>query len=129
MEDLKIIYMKEALLQCARENRDIPAPTFRINISRLCEDAELRIRELEEENEQLKKNAVVWHKVICFDAPDENGYITASNPAEEGKEYLVLLKNKSIAISRLDYNDVGYIFEDFDWEDIEAWAELPEAEE
>ena len=87
------------------------------------------IGELREENEQLKKNAIVWHKVICFDAPDENGYITASNPAEEGKEYLVLLKNKSIAISRLDYNDVGYIFEDFDWEDIEAWAELPEAEE
>ena len=27
-----------------------------------------------------------------------------------------------------DYNDVGYIFEDFDWEDIEAWAELPSVE-
>lgn len=48
MEDLKIRYMKEALLQCARENRNIPDPTFRINISRLCEDAELRIRELED---------------------------------------------------------------------------------
>ena len=129
MEDLKIIYMKEALLQCARENRDIPAPTFRINISRLCEDAELRIRELEEENEQLKKNAVVWHKVTCFDEPDENGYTVAGNPAEEGKDYLVLLKNKRILISTLGYDDDGYFFEDYDWEDIEAWAELPEVKE
>lgn len=82
--------------------------------------------ELVKENEQLKKNAIVWHKVTCFDEPDENGYITASNPAEEGKDYLVLLKNKSIAISGLAYDDDGYFFEDFDWEDIEAWAELPE---
>lgn len=85
-----------------------------------------KIKELEKENEQLKKNAIVWHKVTCFDEPDENGYITASVPVDAGKDYLVLLKNKSIAIDRLTYNDVGYIFEDFDWEDIEAWAKLPE---
>ena len=48
MDDSKIRHIKEALLQCARENRDIPYATFRINISRLCEDAELRIRELED---------------------------------------------------------------------------------
>lgn len=83
------------------------------------------VERLEKENEQLRKNAIVWHKVTCFDEPDENGYITASTPVDEGKEYLVLLKNKSIAIDRLTYNDVGYIFEDFDWEDIEAWAALP----
>ena len=82
--------------------------------------------ELVKENEQLKKNAILWHKVTCFDEPDENGYITASNPAEEGKEYLILLKNKRILISKLDCDDDGYFFEDIYWEDIEAWAELPE---
>lgn len=80
---------------------------------------------LEEENEELKKNVLVWHKVTCFDKPDENGYITANNPAEEGKDYLVLLKNKRILISTLGYDDDGYFFEGYDWEDIEAWAELP----
>lgn len=82
--------------------------------------------ECAKENEQLKKNAIVWHKVTCFDEPNENGFITASNPVDEGKDYLVLLKNKRIAISGLAYDDDGYFFEDFDWEDIEAWAELPE---
>ena len=83
---------------------------------------------IEEENEQLKKNDIVWHKVTCFDKPDENGYITANNPAEEGKDYLVLLKNKHILISKLGYDDDGYFFEGYDWEDIEAWAELPRVE-
>lgn len=78
------------------------------------------------EIEELKKNAIVWHKVTCFDEPDENGYITASNPAEEGKEYLLLLKNKRFVISELDYYSDEYFFDDFAWEDIEAWAELPE---
>lgn len=78
------------------------------------------------EIEELKKNAIVWHKVTCFDEPDENGYITASSPAEEGKEYLLLLKNKRFVISELYYCSDGCFFDDFAWEDIEAWAELPE---
>lgn len=86
------------------------------------------VERLKKRNEQLKKNAIVWNKVTCFNEPDENGYITATNPAEEGKDYLVLLKNKRILISALAYDDDGYFFEDFDWEDIEAWAELPEVE-
>lgn len=89
-------------------------------------DVLIKIAKLKEENEQVKKTAIVWHKVTCFDEPDENDYVTAGNPAEEGKDYLVLLKNKRIAISGLAYEDDGYFFEDFDWEDIEAWAELPE---
>lgn len=48
MKDSKIKQIKGALLQCAKENRNKPIPTFNINISRLCEDAELRIRELED---------------------------------------------------------------------------------
>ena len=84
------------------------------------------VENLKKENEQLKKNVIQWHKVTCFDEPDENGYITAGNPAEEGKDYLVLLKNKRITISALAYDDNGYFFEDFDWKEIEAWAELPE---
>lgn len=83
-----------------------------------------RISELEKENEELKKNALVWHKVTCHE-PDENGYITDDNPAEEGKEYLFKLKNGSVIIEELYYED-GYIVEGYSWEEIEAWAELSE---
>ena len=100
----------------------------KINAEKQLKNEELKTQVdiLREENEQLKKNAIVWHKVTCFDDPDENSFITANNPAEEGKDYLVLLKNKHIVISALAYDDDGYFFDDFDWEDIEAWAELPE---
>lgn len=87
-----------------------------------------RVGELKKENEQLKKNAIIWHKVTCFDEPDENGYITASKPTEEGREYLLLLKNKRILIDTLYYGADGYFFDDFAWKDIEAWAELPREE-
>lgn len=86
------------------------------------------VKRLEKENELLKKNAIIWHKVTYFDEPDENGYITADNPAEEGREYLVMLKNRRIVISALDFDSGGYFFEDYDWEDVEAWAELPSVE-
>lgn len=76
------------------------------------------------ENEELKKNVLVWHKVTCHE-PDENGYITDDNPTEEGKEYLFKLKNGSVIIEELYYED-GYIVEGYSWEEIEAWAELPE---
>lgn len=48
MEELKIKQIKAALLQCSQENRNKPIHTCNIDISRLCEDAELRIRELED---------------------------------------------------------------------------------
>lgn len=62
MEDSKIRQMKGALLQCAEENRNKPTPTFNINVSRLCEDAELRIRELEEENEKMRDCLKRWYE-------------------------------------------------------------------
>jgi len=55
MEDSKIRQMKGALLKCAEENKNKPTPTFNINVSRLCEDAELRIRELEEGYKTIKE--------------------------------------------------------------------------
>ena len=36
-----------------------------------------------------------------------------------------MLKNRRIVISALAYDSNGYFFDDFAWEDIEAWAELP----
>lgn len=74
--------------------------------------------------EQLKKSAIVWHKVTCFSKPDENGYITTDNPVEEGREYLLKTKY-GFEIDTLAYNDTGFFF-DYDWSEIEAWAELPE---
>ena len=56
---------------------------------------------------------MIWHKVTCFDKPDENGYITANNPAEEGKEYLLLLKNKHYVVDELTYDGIGFCFELF----------------
>lgn len=54
MEESKIRQIKGALLKCAEENRNKPTPTFNIVVSRLCEDAEVRIRELEQENTVAK---------------------------------------------------------------------------
>lgn len=85
------------------------------------------LEKLAKENESLKKSALVWHKVTCFDKPDENGYITTDNPAEEGKEYLLKTKY-GFDVDTLDYDDTGFFFK-YDWSEIEAWAELPEATE
>ena len=85
------------------------------------------LENLAKENEALKKSALVWHKVTCFDKPDENGYITTDNPAEEGKEYLLKTKY-GFEVDTLDYDDTGFFFK-YDWSEIEAWAELPEVTE
>lgn len=82
------------------------------------------LENLAKENEALKKSALVWHKVTCFDKPDENGYITTDNPAEEGKEYLLKTKY-GFDVDTLEYDDTGFFFK-YDWSEIEAWAELPE---
>lgn len=55
MEEGKIRQIKAALLKCAKENENKVTPTFNEVVSRLCEDAELRIRELEEENKKLNE--------------------------------------------------------------------------
>ena len=84
-------------------------------------------KELEEENQRLKKNALVWHKVTCFDKPDENGCITDDNPSELEKQYLIRLKRGDFVIQELtEACDYGFVLEDYEWEDVDAWAELPE---
>lgn len=82
------------------------------------------LENLAKENEALKKSALVWHKVTCFNEPDEDGYITADNPAEEGKEYLLKTK-RGFAVDTLDCDEKGFFFSDYDYTEIEAWAELP----
>ena len=84
-----------------------------------------RIAELEKENEELKKNALVWHKVTCFDKPDENGWIINDAPAYDYGQYLVRTKRGHYLIQELMEVDSGVIFEDCEWEDVDAWAELP----
>lgn len=86
------------------------------------------LEKLAKENESLKKSALVWHRVRCFDEPDEDGCITANNPSEEGKEYLLKTKH-GFAVDTLDCGDTGFFFQDYDWSELEAWAELPEATE
>lgn len=78
------------------------------------------------EIEELKKNALVWHKVTCFDKPDENGFITNDAPAYDNREYLVRTKRGHYSIQELMEVDTGVVFEDYEWEDVDAWAELPE---
>jgi hypothetical protein len=86
-----------------------------------------RIHSLEAENEALMKSAIVWHKIICEDDPDNTGrYLLENIPAEEDKEYLLKTKKYEFAIDKLDYAEAGFFFQDYDWSDIEAWAELPE---
>lgn len=86
------------------------------------------LEKLAKENESLKKSAFVWHRVRCFDEPDEDGCITADNPTEEGKEYLLKTKY-GFEVDTLDYDDTGFFFQDYEWSEIEAWAELPEVTE
>ena len=77
------------------------------------------------EIEKLKKNALVWHKVTCFDKPDENDCVTNDNPSELGKQYLIRLKRGDFVIQELtEACDYGFVLEDYEWEDVDAWAEL-----
>lgn len=79
------------------------------------------------ENERLKKEAVlVWHKVTCFDKPDEDGFITYDNPGDVGKEFLVRDKFGDYSVRELiEIDTYGIYFDDIEWEDVDAWAELP----
>lgn len=78
------------------------------------------------EIEELKKNALVWHKVTCFDKPDENECITYDAPAYDYRNYLVRTKRGHYSIQELMEVDSGVVFEDCEWEDVDAWTELPE---
>ncbi len=86
-----------------------------------------RIHSLEAENEALMKSAIVWHKVICEDDPDNaDRYLLENIPAEKDKEYLLKTKKYGFAVDKFDYDGTGFFFQDYDWDSIEAWAELPE---
>lgn len=80
------------------------------------------------ENKSLKKNAIVWYKVEHFDEPDEGGFVVGGTPAEDGKSYFVLSKEKEIIVALLCCDEDGYYFDELYWKDIEAWAEIPKAE-
>lgn len=60
-----------------------------------------------------KKNAIVWHKTGFDNLKDE-------------KKYLILFKNRDICSARFWRADSGCFFEAYDWNDIAAWAEMPE---
>lgn len=91
-----------------------------------CKDEEnCPVFKLQKENEELKKNTLVWHKVTCFDKPDENGFITTDAPAYDNREYLVRTKRGHYLIQELRELDIGVVFEDYEWEEVDKWAELP----
>lgn len=77
------------------------------------------------EIEELKKNALDFHKVTCFDKPDENGFITNDAPGYDNREYLVRTKRGHYSIQELRELDIGVVFEDYEWEEVDKWAELP----
>ena len=68
---------------------------------------------------------MVWHKVTCFDKPDENGWIINDAPAYDYGKYLVRTKRGHYLIQELMEFYSGVVFEDCEWEDVDAWAELP----
>lgn len=77
----------------------------------------------------MEINIIKWNPVKVFNEPDENGYVTYDNPSEEGKDYLVRRKNGTYGVYTLWESGDGMFFDDLDWEDVDAWAELPEKAE
>lgn len=69
--------------------------------------------------EEGRKSAVVWHKID----PDS----AIEPPLEDDKRYLVLFKDGDICSATFWRGSSGYFFEAFDINEIEAWAEMPEA--
>lgn len=112
------------ILDLEKENEDLKAE---IGLNEVTIQAQLEDRvKVIKEIEKLKKNALVWHKVTCFNKPDENGWITNDVPAYDDREYLVRTKRGHYSIQELMETDTGVVFEDYEWEDVDAWAELPE---
>lgn len=93
LEESKIRQIKGALLKCAEENKNKSTPTFHQNISALCTDAELRIRELE-------KQIPVWHE-------------PAETP-EMGKDLLLYVETKCGRGLVVGYYDEGECLEDYE---------------
>lgn len=116
--------LEKRIFELEKENEDLKAE-IGLNEVTIQDQLEDRIKVIKE-NEELKKNALVWHKVTCFDKPDENGWITYDVPAYDNSEYLVRTKRGHYSIQELMEVDTGIVFEDSEWEDVDAWAELPE---
>ena len=70
------------------------------------------------ENEQLKKNAIVWHKTD-FEEPEDL-------PLEDNQKCLILFRNGNIWSATFWRGDCRCSFETYSWKEIEAWAERPE---
>ena len=85
MEEAKIRQIKSALLKCAEENRNKPTPTFNQNISALCTDAELSIRELEAQVEKMKDCLNKWYNQHNIDDYTETFY---DNLLRDTEKYL-----------------------------------------
>lgn len=119
--------LEKRIFELEKQNEDLKKEidcykSLECHFDEIEEDA----KAIAEENEELKKNALIWHKVTCFDKPDENGCITNDAPAYDNREYLVKTKRGYYSIQELMEVDSGVVFEDCEWEDVDEWAELPE---
>lgn len=129
---LRLINLYEAIIlgnqmEIAELKKRIEDLKAEIGLNEVTIQAQLEDRvKVIKEIEKLKKNALVWHKVTCFNKPDENGWITNDVPAYDDKKYLVRTKRGHYSIQELMETDTGVIFEDCEWEDVDEWAELPE---
>ena len=121
--DKKTAFEKR-IFELEKGNADLKAE-IGLNEITIQDQLEDRVK-LIKENEDLKKNALVWHKVTCFDKPNENGCITYDAPAYDYRKYLVRTKRGHYSIQELMEVDSGVVFDDYEWEDVDAWAELSE---
>lgn len=99
------------------------------NLEHDLKDAGGELELWQRENAELKKQVLKWHKVTCFDEPDENGFITNDNPSDVGCDFIIKLKSGTVTVDTLTECDCGIIFDNYDWEDIEAWCYIPEIKE
>lgn len=96
------------------------------NLKEVNEAAKQELIEARYRNSELEKKCLIWHKVHIFDKPDENGFITTDAPGYDNREYLVRTKRGHYSIQELRELDIGVVFDDYEWEDVDAWAELTE---
>lgn len=66
-----------------------------------------------------KEKAIVWHKTD-FEEPEDL-------PLEDCQKCLILFRNGNVWSATFWRGDCRCSFETYSWEEIEAWAELPEA--
>lgn len=84
-----------------------------------CADVMKENTKLQEENERLKKNAIVWHKIELDKIMEP--------PLKDGGRYLVLFKDGDICSADFWRGGSGCFFGAYASKEIEAWAEMPEA--